>query len=54
MKALKSAIVAGVGPGIGASLSKQLAKEGYHVAMIARNAEYLGQLEKEILVRFGL
>jgi NADP-dependent 3-hydroxy acid dehydrogenase YdfG len=41
------AVVAGVGPGLGAALARRFA-EGYAVAMIARRAEYLRELGDEI------
>ncbi|KAJ3320927.1 hypothetical protein HDV06_004705 [Boothiomyces sp. JEL0866] len=46
--ALRTAVIAGVGPGIGLSLAKSFAKEGYHVALLARNLSYLDQVQKEI------
>jgi NAD(P)-dependent dehydrogenase (short-subunit alcohol dehydrogenase family) len=42
------AVVAGVGPGIGAALVRRFAKAGYAVAMLARNRETLGALERDI------
>jgi NAD(P)-dependent dehydrogenase (short-subunit alcohol dehydrogenase family) len=44
----KVAVVAGVGPGIGAALVRRFAKAGYAVAMLARNRETLGGLERDI------
>src|SRR5262252_699912 len=44
----KVAVVAGVGPGIGAALARRFAKAGYAVAMLARNRDALGGLEREI------
>ena len=41
-------VVAGVGPGNGISISRRFAREGYRVAMLARNAERLAAFEKEI------
>ena len=41
-------IVSGVGPGTGAALSRRFAEGGYRVAMLARTAERLAQLEREI------
>lgn len=41
-------LITGVGPGIGASLSRRFAQGGYRVAMLARTQERLSQLEKEI------
>ncbi|MBE7211217.1 MAG: SDR family NAD(P)-dependent oxidoreductase, partial [Gluconacetobacter diazotrophicus] len=42
------AVVAGVGPGLGASLVRRFAREGCRVAMLARSADYLGRLADEI------
>lgn len=44
----KVCVVAGVGPGTGAALSRRFAAGGYRVAMLARNAERLAALEREI------
>ena len=40
-------LITGVGPGTGAALARRFA-EGYRVAMLARNAERLAALEKEL------
>ena len=42
----KVAVVAGVGPGIGAALARRFAQAGYPVAMLARNRETLDALER--------
>ena len=42
------ALITGVGPGTGAALARRFAGGGYAVAMLARNAERLQALEKEI------
>ena len=42
------AFVTGVGPGTGAAISRRFAQDGYRVAMLARNADRLAALEKEI------
>ncbi|HXC55882.1 MAG TPA: SDR family NAD(P)-dependent oxidoreductase [Rhizomicrobium sp.] len=44
----KIAVITGVGPGTGASLARRFAGGGYRVALLARNAERLAALEKEI------
>jgi NAD(P)-dependent dehydrogenase (short-subunit alcohol dehydrogenase family) len=44
----KIAVITGVGPGTGASLTRRFAAGGYRVAMLARNAERLADFEKEI------
>jgi NAD(P)-dependent dehydrogenase (short-subunit alcohol dehydrogenase family) len=41
-------IVSGVGPGTGAALARRFATGGYRVAMLARDAERLARLEREI------
>ena len=40
----KVAVVAGVGPGIGARFVETLAQEGYRVVALARNANSLEQI----------
>jgi NAD(P)-dependent dehydrogenase (short-subunit alcohol dehydrogenase family) len=42
------AVVTGVGPGTGAAIARRFAREGYAVAMLARNHERLVALEREI------
>ena len=42
------AIVAGVGPGLGAALVRKLASEGCGVGMFARSPEFIGKLATEI------
>jgi NAD(P)-dependent dehydrogenase (short-subunit alcohol dehydrogenase family) len=42
------AIVAGVGPGLGAALVRKLAKEGCHVGMFARSPQFIGKLAAEL------
>lgn len=42
------ALVTGVGPGTGSAIVRRLSAGGYAVAMLARNAERLGALEREI------
>ena len=44
----KVAVVAGVGPGIGAALARRFAKAGYAVAMLARDPDALNALERAI------
>ncbi len=44
----KICLITGVGPGTGASLTRRFAAGGYKVAMLARNAERLAGLEKEV------
>jgi len=42
------ALVTGVGPGTGAAIARRFAGGGYRVAMLARDADRLAALEKEI------
>ena len=42
------AVVAGVGPGIGAALARRFSEAGYAVAMLARNPDTLDAVEREI------
>lgn len=42
------ALVTGVGPSTGAAVARRFADSGYRVAMLARDAERLAALEKEI------
>ncbi len=41
-------VIVGVGSGNGASFARKFAEEGYRVAMLSRNIDYLQQLEQEI------
>ena len=41
-------VITGVGEGLGASLARKFAKEGCHVGMFSRSANYLHQLQAEI------
>ena len=47
-KQRKVAVVAGVGPGNGAALTRRFVEAGYAVAMLARTRDTLESLEKEI------
>src|SRR5260370_27698433 len=47
-KQMLVALVTGVGPGTGAAIARRFAHGGYAVAMLARNRERLGVLEREI------
>src|SRR5437762_5241136 len=42
------AIVAGVGPGLGAALVRKLAQEGCRVGMFARSPRFIGKLAAEL------
>src|SRR5882724_11380903 len=41
-------LISGVGPGTGSALARRFAEGGYRVALLARNAERLAALEKEL------
>lgn len=41
-------LITGVGPGTGAALSRRFARDGYRVAMLARDRERLTRLEAEV------
>ncbi|MEO7724600.1 MAG: SDR family NAD(P)-dependent oxidoreductase [Chthoniobacterales bacterium] len=42
------AIVIGVGPGLGAAIGRRLARGGYRVALVARSAEFIDELAREL------
>ena len=42
------AMVAGVGPGLGAALVRKLVQEGYRVGMFARSPGFIGELAEEL------
>ena len=44
----KVCVVAGVGPGNGASCCRRFAAEGYSIVMLARNADYLASLSAQV------
>ncbi len=50
---MESAVVAGVGPGLGASLARAFAAEGYSVAALSRNPESSRAVADEIRTRGG-
>ena len=41
-------VIAGVGPGLGASLARKFAKEGCRLAVLARSPDFLGALSNEL------
>jgi NAD(P)-dependent dehydrogenase (short-subunit alcohol dehydrogenase family) len=47
------AVVAGVGPGLGAALARRFAREGCRIALLARSAEYLKTLAAELNASHG-
>jgi short-subunit dehydrogenase len=48
------AVITGVGPGTGAALARRFHAGGYRVAMLARTAERLAQLEQELPGSFAV
>ena len=42
------AVIAGVGPGLGASLARKFANEGCRVALLARSFDYLETLSRKL------
>lgn len=44
----KVAVVAGVGPGLGAAVARRFAREGYAVALVARRETHLASVREEI------
>ncbi len=42
------ALIVGVGPGLGAAISRRFAREGFRVALIARSPEFINQLANEL------
>ena len=41
-------VISGVGPGTGSALARRFAAGGHRVAMLARNAERLASIEREL------
>lgn len=50
---MEAAIVAGVGPGLGASLARALSREGYSIGLLSRKAESSEPVAAEIRSRGG-
>lgn len=48
MELTHTAVVTGVGSGLGASIVRKLVNEGYRVGMFARSSDYLRGLEQEL------
>ena len=44
----RTAVVAGVGPGLGAAVAERFALEGSEVALLARSEEYLASLAERL------
>jgi short-subunit dehydrogenase len=49
----KTAVITGASSGIGAEFARQLSRRGAHVALVARRAERLAQLSREIAAAGG-
>ena len=47
------AVVACVGPGLGASLARKSAKEGCQLGLLARSSDFLETLTNELRFGFG-
>ena len=44
----KTAVISGVGPGLGASLARKFASKGYQVGLLARSSDYIQTLATEL------
>jgi len=53
MNTERVAVVVGVGPGLGASIAKRFAKEGYYVAILARTVDKLTPVHDDIVKAGG-
>jgi len=42
------ALITGVGPGLGASLARRFAREGFGVALVARSSDFIDELARKI------
>lgn len=49
MGSCETALIVGVGPGLGSALARRFSEAGMHVAMAARNAEKLDPLSRELI-----
>jgi NAD(P)-dependent dehydrogenase (short-subunit alcohol dehydrogenase family) len=45
---VRTAVIAGVGPGLGESLARTFASEGCQVALFARSADFIGELAADL------
>ena len=50
----RTAVIAGVGPGLGESIARTFASNGCNVALFARSADYIEELAEELKERFDL
>ncbi|KAI8611121.1 hypothetical protein BC830DRAFT_1084282 [Chytriomyces sp. MP71] len=53
MSLLKTCVVAGVGPGVGAATARAFSREGYHVALLARSEGYLKERTQTLAAELG-
>ena len=44
----RTTVIAGIGPGLGASLARRFAEEGCNVGLLARSADYIEELETDL------
>ena len=44
----RTAVIAGVGPGLGESLARKFAREGCHVGLFARSTDYIAELAGDL------
>ncbi len=44
----KTALIVGVGPGLGAALARRFVRGGFRVALVARTPEFIGELAREL------
>jgi NAD(P)-dependent dehydrogenase (short-subunit alcohol dehydrogenase family) len=54
VQAAKVAVVVGAGPGLGGAVARRFARGGYAVALMARHADALTSIEKEIVDAGGV
>jgi NAD(P)-dependent dehydrogenase (short-subunit alcohol dehydrogenase family) len=48
MPSSRTAVIAGVGPGLGAALARRFGKEGCRLGLLARSAAFIGELAAEL------
>ncbi|MDZ7702708.1 MAG: SDR family NAD(P)-dependent oxidoreductase [Halobacteriales archaeon] len=50
----RTAVIAGVGPGLGESIARRFAAEGLDLGLLARSADYLDELAEELEADHGI